>query len=147
MMQIKQVFDYNTRTMTEHVPTFSKCNRYTIPDEINVGDVLKKVFSPQSGITTFTGEQKLKWENSAEYSFKVGKATLESTEQTLLFSEQSMNLDWVQFLDSPYILNLPKGIVNRTFTDDEFVIPECTQFVNKPYQRNDGSAHRIKLFF
>lgn len=32
MLPIKQVFDYNTRTMIEHVPTFQKCNKYTIPD-------------------------------------------------------------------------------------------------------------------
>lgn len=46
MLPIRQVYDYNTKTMIEHVPTFPKCNKYTIPDEIKVGEVLQKVFSP-----------------------------------------------------------------------------------------------------
>lgn len=61
--------------MIEHVPTFNKCNKYTIPDSINVGEVLKKVFSPKGGVTEYEGEEKLKWMSQPEYEFKVGKAT------------------------------------------------------------------------
>eukprot|EP00347_Sterkiella_histriomuscorum_P016038 403354725 len=82
MLPIKQVFDYNTRTMIEHVPTFPKCNKYTIPDEINVGETLKRVFSPKGGVTNFVGEEQLKWENGPDYEFKVGKANPETTPQT-----------------------------------------------------------------
>jgi hypothetical protein len=46
MQQLKQVYDYNTKTMTEYVPTFSKCNRYTIPEDVNVGDILNQIYSP-----------------------------------------------------------------------------------------------------
>lgn len=51
MQRLTQVFDYNSNTLIEKVPTFPACNRYTIPDKIVLGDVLKKIFSPNAGIT------------------------------------------------------------------------------------------------
>jgi len=94
----------------EHIPAANKCNKYTIPDNVNVGDILNQIYSPQGKVTEYEGNVKLQWNSQPDYAFKVGKTLIDSTPQELYFDEQSMNLNFVQFENQPYVLTLPNGI-------------------------------------
>lgn len=75
MLPLKQVFDYNTHTMIEHVPLASHCSKYTVPQDIDVGTILDNVFSSQSGVTQFQGQEALPFDSVNSFGFLIGKYT------------------------------------------------------------------------
>ncbi|CDW84906.1 UNKNOWN [Stylonychia lemnae] len=147
MMQLKQVYDYNTKTILEHVPAISKCSKYTIPEDVNVGDILNQIYTPSSNITQYEGDVEVKWDIKPEFGFKVGKPLPDSTPQELLFNIRSYNLNYVQLENQPYLFSIPQGLQNQTFTDADFIIPECSSYEEKGVKARGDSHHKIKLFF
>lgn len=49
------MYDYDAKTMIEKVPTFAKCNRYTLPEKFEVEEVIDSICDPADNITHFDG--------------------------------------------------------------------------------------------
>ena len=54
----------------------------------------------------------------------------------MYFNEETLNLQFMELDNQPYILSIPNGLEPKEFADSNFTIPECSEYVDKEYKQH-----------
>ena len=120
--------DTMTGMSLEYVPMLRICKHTPLNLTANLNDLLKKVYDPNGGITTYDGESGAPWDATKMWkfsgSYKAGEQTV-SAEAYVLEDTHSLQWGTSNFKGTQYVVNTPGGEQQATFADADFVISGC----------------------
>jgi hypothetical protein len=100
--------------------------------------LIPKLFDPNSGISTFNGEQSPAWDASSKSWHFTSSADFQNNNYSIqsYFDELSGNLKWLYSPADDYVVKINDGFEPGTFTDADFILKGCnpakaTKFENK----------------
>lgn len=99
---------------------------------------------PNGGMTTYLGSTSAIWDGISYYTFKVQPADTNEPAQHLYFDEKTGNIAYAQNEGQPFVMNIPTGFVQKTFTDADFTIADCK--TTKVLTEEEYGFTRISMF-
>ena len=102
--------DFTAGTAIAQVPFLGICEKRAIGASFNIKTDLPLLFDPNSGLTTYNGEESPAWDASTAswhftHGFKVGKEYGLET----YWEKASTNLKWAYYPDGDYVVNFVNG--------------------------------------
>lgn len=125
----------------EYVPFLGVCQHTALNVTLNMTDILTKIYSPQGGITAYDGESAAPWDATKMWkftsSFPAGNKTAAAD---TYFDEASHDGKWIYSTSTGFVIKVPGGENQATFTDSDFVISGCNEVIFDP-------SKKLKIFF
>jgi hypothetical protein len=115
------VWDFNVPSVTTYVPHWDFCFSTYIPFSFNLTEKIDSMMKPGPD-NVYVGKQTPKWSSK---SFDVLKYTDFRGTQTMLVNENS-DAEYIgSDIFSSFFYHAEGPMVEKTFTDADFTIPEC----------------------
>jgi hypothetical protein len=127
------VVDFTLGSALEYVPFLGLCQHTPLNETLNLKDLMQKIYSPTGGLTKFDGESGAPFDTTKMFKF-TSSYTYNNTLYTAdsYFDESSKSAKWIQGLTTGYVVKMPTGEKQATFTDADFKISGCNTIITDP---------------